>query len=186
MAHRMHVPAFLLRAPAAWRSVVVAVLVLPFTACATTPVVGRDAAPGQGADCFAVSTLPEKRACFAAQDQPTIDDCERMRLLACAPYRGMEAAEKTLRQAEADLVQSARQAYRGYFVDDPAYLDDLATRARDANASWRAYRDAQCALEPLAQGMARSESENLAEACRLGKTQARIAELESLKPSARS
>lgn len=158
-------------------------LAFPFAACAETPLAKPVHVPLEDADCFAVSTLAEKRACLAEQSDVFIDECERMRPMSCKPYREMHSAEKALQAAEADLMKSAHQAYGSYINDDPAYLDDLAAHSRDSNTAWRAYRDAQCALEPLAQGMARSESENLAEACRLAKTKTRIAELEALKAS---
>jgi hypothetical protein len=158
-------------------------LVFPFAACARTPLATPSPAPTEEADCFAISTLLEKRACLAKQDETFIADCERMRPMSCKPYREMYSAEETLRQAEASLLQAAQHAYGSYTKDDPAYLDDLSASSREANVSWRAYREAQCALEPLAQGMARGESENLTEACRLAKTQERIAELEALKAS---
>lgn len=145
-------------------------LAFPFAACAETPLAKPVHVPLEDADCFAVSTLAEKRACLAEQSDVFIDKCERMRPMSCKPYRDMHYAERTLQEAEADLMKSAQQAYGRYIKDDPAYLDDLAAHSRDANTAWRAYRDAQCALEPLAQGMARGESENLAETCRLAKT----------------
>jgi uncharacterized protein YecT (DUF1311 family) len=174
-------------------SLIVAMLAFPFTGCAGTPLprpaqtasspapVPAQQAQPEEADCLAISTLPEKRACLAKQDQAFIDDCERMRPMACKPYRDLHFAEQTLQQTQTHLLQSAKRAYASYTENDPAYLDDLATYARESNTAWLTYRDAQCALEPFAQGMSRSESENLAEACRLAKTQARIAELDALK-----
>ena len=177
-------------------SLIVMMLVFPFTGCAKTPLSTSAQTPSspapvaaqqvplaqlEASDCLAISTLPEKRACLAKQDQAFIDDCERMRPMACKPYRDLHFAEQTLQQTQTHLLQSAKHAYASYTENDPAYLDDLATYARQSNAAWLTYRDAQCALEPFAQGMSRSESENLAEACRLAKTQARIAELDALK-----
>ncbi len=166
-----------------FRGLIIAMLAFPFAACAETPLAKPVHVPLEDADCFAASTLPEKRACLAEQSDVFIDKCERMRPISCKPYREMHFAEKALQEAEADLMKSAQQAYGSYINDDPAYLDDLAAHSREANTAWRAYRDAQCALEPLAQGMARSESENLAETCRLDRTKTRIAELEALKAS---
>ncbi len=177
-------------------SLIVVMLVFPFAGCARTPLptsaqtasspapVATEQVPQaqpEEPDCLAISTLPEKRACLAKQDQTFIDDCERMRPMACKPYRELYFAEHTLQRTQTHLLQSAKRAYASYTANDPAYLDDLATYARESNAAWLTYRDAQCALEPFAQGMSRSESENLAEACRLAKTQARIAELDALK-----
>lgn len=183
MDHRTDTSAFRIHAPSAWRALIIVILVFPFAACARTPLATPSPAPTEEADCFAISTLLEKRACLAKQDETFIADCERMRPMSCKPYREMYSAEETLRQAEASLLQAAQQAYGSYTEDDPAYLDDLSASSREANVAWRAYREAQCALEPLAQGMARGESENLTETCRLAKTQERIAELEALKAS---
>jgi uncharacterized protein YecT (DUF1311 family) len=178
-------------------SLIVAMLVFPFTGCARTPLSTPAQTPSSPApfaapvaaqqaqldepDCLVISALPEKRACLAKQEQTFIDDCERMRPMACRPYRELYFAEQTLQQTQTHLLLAAKHAYASYTENDPAYLDDLATYARESNAAWLTYRDAQCALEPFAQGMSRSESENLAEACRLAKTQARIAELDALK-----
>lgn len=167
-----------------FRSLIIAMLAFPFAACAETPLSKPVHVPLQDADCLAISTLPEKRACLAKQDEAFIDDCERMRPMSCRPYREMHSAERALLQAETAFVKSAQRAYRSYIGNDPAYLDDIAAHSREANSAWRSYRDAQCALEPLAQGMARGESENLAETCRLAKTKTRMAELEALKASA--
>jgi uncharacterized protein YecT (DUF1311 family) len=178
-------------------SLLIMALVFPFTGCAKTPqpkppqaassptpsppAAQQPQASAEDPDCLTISTLPEKRACLAKQDEAFIDDCERMRPMACKPYRELYLTEQMLQRAEANLLKSAQQAYGGYDENAPAYLDDLAAYARESNAAWRAYRDAQCALEPFAQGMSRSESENLAEVCRLAKTRARIAELDALK-----
>lgn len=165
------------------RSLIIAMLAFPFATCAETPLVKPVHVPLEDADCFAIPTLPEKRACLAEQSDAFIDKCERMRPMSCKPYRAMHFAETALLQAETDFVTSAQRAYHSYIGNDPAYLDDIAAYSREANITWRAYRDAQCALEPLAHGMARAESENLAETCRLAKTQTRITELEALKAS---
>ena len=166
-----------------FRSLIIAMLAFPFAAHAETPLAKPVHVPLEDADCFAVSTLPEKRACLADQSDVFIDKCERMRPMSCKPYREMHSAERALLRAETAFVNSALRAYHSYIGNDPAYLDDIAAHSREANTAWRAYRDAQCALKPLAQGMARGESENLAETCRLAKTKTRIAELESLKAS---
>jgi Lysozyme inhibitor LprI len=197
MPHRTTPSAFAGCRSDIFRGLLITALVFPFTGCAKTPppttpqttsspapspaADQQPQAPSEEVDCLSISTLPEKRACLAKQDAVFIDDCERMRPMACKPYRELYVAEQTLQRTEANLLQSAQQAYAGYTENDPAYLDDLAASARESNAAWRAYREAQCALEPFAQGMSRSESENLAEACRLAKTQARIAELDALK-----
>lgn len=179
------------------RHLLIAALAFPFIGCAKTPpakpaqimplpatsstAAQQTQAPSEESDCLTISSLAEKRACMAKQDDAFIEECERIRPGACVPYHQMHTAEQTLLRSEVRLLESAQQAYASYIGNDPAYLEDLATHAHDANTAWRAYRDAQCALEPFAEGMSRSESENLAEACRLTKTQARIAELDALK-----
>lgn len=193
MPHRTTLSAFAGCRSDIFRGLLITALVFPFAGCAKTPpqtasspapspaAEQQSQAPSEELDCLSISTLPEKRACLAKQDAAFIDDCERMRPTACKPYRELHFAEETLQQTEANLLRSAQQAYTRYTENDPAYLDDLAAYARQSNEAWRAYRDAQCVLEPFAQGMSRSESENLAEACRLEKTRARVAELDALK-----
>jgi len=82
-------------------------------------------------------------------------------------------------------IASARKAYGSYTDGDAGYLADLDATAREANRAWRAYREAQCALEPFAQGMSRDLAENLAEACRARMTRIRIDELRALYAPAR-
>ncbi len=199
MHNRTIASAFAIQPSPVLYSLIVVMLVFPFAGCARTPLptsaqIASSPAPvaaqqvpqaqPEETDCLAISTLPEKRVCLAQQDQAFIDDCERIRPMACKPYRDLYFAEPTLQQTQTHLLQSAKHAYASYTENDPAYLDDLATYARESNAAWLTYRDAQCALEPFAQGLVRGESENLAEACRLAKTKARIAELEALEDSA--
>ncbi len=177
-------------ASATRRILLTVALAFPFAGCAeaplqrsspTTAVSHSPQTSQDGFDCLSLSTLPGKRGCLAKQDEAFIEDCERMRPMACKPYRELYFAEKTLQQTQAGLLQSAKLAYASYTENDPAYLDDLASNAQAADTAWLAYREAQCALEPFAQGMSRSESENLTEACRLSKTRAYIAELEALR-----
>lgn len=130
--------------------------------------------------CDGLASLPDKRACYGRQDQTTIDACERIHPMRCRPYGEMDSAERRLAEAETASLAAAEQAYARYVEGDAAYLTDLAAAATAANRAWRAYREAQCALEPFAQGMSRNGSEDLIEACRLDMTQARIDALKTL------
>jgi uncharacterized protein YecT (DUF1311 family) len=98
----------------------------------------------------------------------------------------MYAAERELAEVERASIASARRAYADYTEGDAGYLSDLDATARRANAAWRAYREAQCALEPFAQGMTRDLSEDLTEACRVRMTRSRIDELKALYAPART
>jgi uncharacterized protein YecT (DUF1311 family) len=136
-------------------------------------------------DCDGLASLIDKRACYGKQDQSSIDDCERTHPMRCRPYREMHDAERQLEEAEQSSIASARKTYASYADGDAAYLNDLEDAAREANRAWRAYREAQCTLEPFAQGMSRDLSEHLAEACRARMTRVRIDELTALYAPAR-
>lgn len=133
-------------------------------------------------DCSGISSLADKRTCYARQDQPMIDECERTHPMRCSPYRDMARAEARLAEVEEASLAAAEAAYSSYVENDAAYLSDLKTSAHKANLTWAAYREAQCSLEPFAQGMSRNDSEDLIEACRVRMTQARIDELIALYP----
>lgn len=135
-------------------------------------------------DCDGLASLADKRVCYGEQDQASIDDCERTHPLRCKPYREMHVAERELAQVEQSSIASARKAYASYTDGDAGYLTDLDAAAREANRAWRAYREAQCALEPFAQGMSRDLAENLAEACRARMTRARIDEIKAFHTDA--
>ncbi len=137
-------------------------------------------ADGAPQNCDGRASLAEKRACYATQSQASIDACERIHPMRCKHYRDMDAAEKRLAETEADLLAAAEKTYASYVEDDAAYLTDLKAAAMEANRAWRTYRDAQCALEPFAQGMSRNGAEDLMEACRVDMTHARIAALKAL------
>lgn len=125
-------------------------------------------------DCDASPSLDDKRACYALQEQSLIENCERTRPMRCKPYREMHGAERELLEVEQSSIASARKAYASYADGDAGYLTDLDAAAREANRAWRAYSEAQCALEPFAQGMSRDLSEHLAEACRVRMTRTRV------------
>ncbi len=135
-------------------------------------------------DCDGLASLADKRVCYGKQDQASIDDCERTHPMRCKPYREMHGAEKELAEAEHSSITHARKSFASYADGDAAYLNDLETAARQANRAWRAYREAQCTLEPFAQGMSRDLSEHLAEACRARMNRIRIDELKALRPPA--
>jgi uncharacterized protein YecT (DUF1311 family) len=126
----------------------------------------------------------DKRACYGKQDQASIDDCERTHPMRCKPYREMHGAERELAEVEHSSITHARKAFASYADGDAAYLNDLEGAAREANRTWRAYREAQCTLEPFAQGMSRDVSEHLAEVCRARMTRARIDEIKAFHTNA--
>ncbi len=121
--------------------------------------------------------LSGKEACYARQPPEVIADCERMRLHHCAPYARMHALDKQLDESNRELLRVAGERYASYEANQPGYADDLAKAIAEADRAWRAYRDAQCSLDPLLQGMSRNEASDLAEACRADRTSARISEL---------
>lgn len=169
-----------------------AFLTIPIAGCAESasrlPSAGQQPhqtdAPGQieaaNGDCDSISALPDKRACYAKQDQDSIDACGRIRPMHCKPYRDMHSAEKSLSAVESESIESACKGYASYVEGDAAYLKDLESYATESNRTWHAYREAQRAIEPFAQGMSRALAEDLSEACRLRMTQARIDEITAL------
>ena len=171
-------------------------LAMPMAGCAGNDsphriaVIGSSQKPAQLAandapqDCDGLALLADKRVCYGKQDQASIDDCERTHPMRCKPYREMHLAERQLTEVEESSIASVRKAYASYADGDAAYLNDLEAAAREANRAWRAYREAQCTLEPFAQGMLRDLSQHLAEACRARMTRVRIDELKALRPPA--
>ncbi|WP_082586062.1 MULTISPECIES: lysozyme inhibitor LprI family protein [unclassified Lysobacter] len=140
----------------------------------------KSASSEAGDDCFAIGGLGARESCFAKKSDDEIADCERIRPNACKPYKEMQALELQRTQLRQDILLKARSSYASYLEDDAAYLDDLAVYLKDSDAAWGAYRDADCLLEPFAQGMSRREAPDLTEACRVERTKARIAELKTL------
>jgi hypothetical protein len=171
-------------------------LAMPMVGCARNDSPHPDATPGSGQkpaqpsaddapqDCDGIASLVDKRSCYEKQDQASIDECEHTHPMRCKPYREMHLAERQLTEVEQSSIASAQKTYASYADGDAAYLNDLDAAAREANRAWRAYREAQCILEPFAQGMSRDLSEHLAEACRVRMTRARIDEIKALHPSA--
>lgn len=167
-------------------------LAMPMAGCAgnDTPSNGSGSSTGTTSarasteplppDCDGLSSLADKRACYGKQSQTLIDECERFRPMRCKPYRDMASAERRLSDLEVASLAAARKTYATYVDGDAAYLTDLDAAAKQASDAWRAYREAQCSLEPFAQGMSRNDSEDQIEACRARMTEARIIELKAL------
>lgn len=130
--------------------------------------------PPEIGDCGSVADLVEKEACYALVSPAAIEECESIRPFRCAPYRDMHFASAELEQLVARLSSAARRTYHDYATADAAYVDDLAAAITDAHDAWLAWRDADCALEPYLEGMARTEAADLTESCRHDRTQDRI------------
>lgn len=166
-----------------WPGAVVAALLLGYgSATAAHPVRGASAPPAPAAeeDCSAVADVKARELCFSKKPDDEIADCERMRLHACKPYRDMYRLDQQLVALSQDALVKARKQYASYTNGDPTYLDDLSTYQSGSHKAWAASRDADCLLEPFAQGMSRREAADLTEACRVERTQARIAYLKEL------
>lgn len=171
-------------------------LAMPMTGCAgndsphlvaTTGSSQKSAQPlvdDASQDCDGLASLVDKRVCYGKQEQASIDDCERTHPMRCRPYREMHGAERELTEVEHSSIAHARKAFASYADGDAAYLNDLEAAAREANRAWRAYREAQCTLEPFVEGMSRDLSEHLAEACRVRMTRARIDEIKGFHTDA--
>ncbi|MGN7920028.1 lysozyme inhibitor LprI family protein [Lysobacter sp. 22409] len=135
---------------------------------------------GASADCSVVSEIEPREACFAAKSDAEIAECERVRMHACKPYKEMHALDRELIKASRDVLSRALRQYASYVGGDEAYLDDLSSRMQTSDRMWRAYRDADCRLEPFLQGMSRQEADGLSEACRVERTKARLRQLRQL------
>lgn len=143
--------------------------------------VQSSAAADRDPDCIGIGDTRQREACFARWPDSRIAECERMRLFACAPYRDMHRLEARRLSAARSLMNLLRAQYAGYVENDPAYVDDLSAYLRADEQAWAAARDAECALDPFVQGMARREAPGLTEACRVGRTRARVEALEARK-----
>lgn len=130
-------------------------------------------------DCDALS-LVDKESCYARYDQTTLAECEAVRLYSCAPYARMHQAELRLTQAGEALLQAMRTAYDSYEHEQPGYLKETEAVYAAADSAWQAYRDAQCGLTPMLEGMSRPDLPGLIEVCRVLMTEARIKELEEV------
>lgn len=146
----------------------------------STPVSANQAAlPGTAdpaadiGDCDQSPDLDTREACYAALLPEAIEECESLRRFACAPYRDMHVAQNEHAAAVEALVAASAAAYDSYTGTDPTFLTDLVSRLHAADAAWATWRDAECALEPLLDGMSRSEASGLTEACRAEETRKR-------------
>lgn len=149
--------------------------------CATAARPAAGATPPKPApaeqDCFTVGETKARELCFSQKPDEEIAECERMRPFACKPYRDMHRLEQELAALTRDLAARASKQYASYAKDDTAYVSDLSDYLVASDKAWAASRDADCLLEPFAQGMSRREASDLTEACRAERTQARIAQL---------
>lgn len=128
-------------------------------------------------DCFAVGDIKARELCFSKKSDDEISECERMRPFACKPYREMHRLDQELDGLNRDLSARTQKQYASYTKDDTAYLGDLSAYLGASSKAWAVSRDADCLLEPFVQGMSRREAGDLTEACRVERTQARIAQI---------
>lgn len=125
-------------------------------------------------DCRSSPDLSSKEACYARLPPSVIEECESFQMFACAPYRDMHLAQASHAAALEDLATRSNAVSATYAESDPAYAGEFADRLRDAESAWRAWRDAECALAPLLDGMSRREFDGLIEACRVEQTRSRV------------
>ncbi|MET4728256.1 uncharacterized protein YecT (DUF1311 family) [Lysobacter enzymogenes] len=155
--------------------------------CATAARPTADGAARQSAatdeDCFAVGDTKKRESCFSRKPDDEIAECERLRPSACKPYRDMHRLDQEVVALTRDLAARAQKKYASYRKGDAAYLSDLSAYLDASNQAWTASRDADCLLEPFVQGMSRRDAGDLTEACRVERTQARIAQVKELLSS---
>lgn len=137
-------------------------------------------------DCLQVGAWSEREECFARLDDQSIETCEEAHPRACKPYRDMYFVAQRMRELEDEIAEMSTSTYRTYLASDPEYVDDLVGFLRKSGESWRVHRDAHCQLESYVDGMSRSESGDIVQQCRLGKTRQYLLELEALLTSLKS
>jgi uncharacterized protein YecT (DUF1311 family) len=98
----------------------------------------------------------------------------------------MESAAIEMRAIENEIVKMSAVAYGNYLADDPEYVKDIEDYLSKSDKAWASYRDAQCQLEPYINGMSRREISNIAEQCKLERTEHRISELKGLLTTVKS
>lgn len=98
----------------------------------------------------------------------------------------LESAAIEMRAIESEIVKISAMAYGSYLADDPEYVKDIENYLNESDKAWTSYRDAQCQLEPYINGMSRREISNIAEQCKLERTEHRIAELKGLLTTVKS
>lgn len=137
-------------------------------------------APAADTDCFAMGDVKAREQCFSRQTDDEIAECERVRLYACKPYRDMHRLDQEVAALSRELQARAQKQYASYTDNDADYLRDLSAYLSASDKAWAASRDADCLLEPFAQGMSRREAGDLTEVCRVARTQARMAQIKAL------
>lgn len=98
----------------------------------------------------------------------------------------LERATIEMRAIESEIVKMSAVAYGSYLADDPEYVKDIENYLNESEKAWISYRDAQCQLEPYINGMSRREISNIAEQCKLERTERRISELKGLLATVKS
>lgn len=98
----------------------------------------------------------------------------------------IKSAAIEMRAIEDEIVKLSAAAYRSYLADDPEYVKDIENYLSESDKAWTSYRDAQCQLEPYIDGMSRPEISNIAEQCKLEKTERRISDLKELLTTVKS
>lgn len=151
----------------------------PDKAASTSSPSALSASREGNGDCMTLGHRAEREACFAKESDADLKACERLKPNACLPYKAMFRADRQLALLNAELLARAKKRYASYAEDDARYLSDITQGLAQADQAWRAYRDAQCEVSPFLEGMSRVETSDLAEACRLELTQARIKELKT-------
>lgn len=125
-------------------------------------------------DCFSPQGIAARELCFSRKSDGEIDECERMQLFSCRPYRDMHRLNVELEKLQRDALLDAKRRFAPYTGSNPSYLDDLADYLDRSARTWAESRDADCLLEPFAQGMSRRDAANLTEACRAERTRERV------------
>jgi hypothetical protein len=143
---------------------------------AKTPAQSNTPVPARAGDCFAIGGVAAREACFATSKEYA--DCTDE--FKCVPYRKMYYAEADLKRLEQRAFELADKSYSGRDMWDKAYYKDLKESFTGSNAAWRSFRDAHCTAEQFYSGMSRREMGDLAEACRLEMTNARIEQMKQL------
>lgn len=126
-------------------------------------------------DCFAISVLSNRESCFAL----TKNECA-LGDLKCEPYKNMYFANKKLESTLKKIETLISEVYKSYLADDPGYVNDAVLHSKESDQSWRKYRDSDCLLEQYANSMSRREIDDIAEVCRVSKTEKRIFELKKI------
>jgi hypothetical protein len=141
-----------------------------------------DEAIERKADCALKNTLAAKEECFAMNQ---FSDCNKDDMR-CDPYKQMYFAENKLHAVLGEIEVLTAKSYARYLIDDPEYIRDAILHSRSSNESWKKYRDSYCISEQYSSGMSRHEINDVAELCRIRKTEERIVELDELLAAIKS